>query len=198
MRFLVLSLSLLLISTASFALNLETGDVILQPLKCWSCSLIEGEEDSNFAHIGIVVKRENKTFVAEAYGKVKLVSLEKFLEKTHPDKENKFLRLKTAENLDKLNLVKNIEKLLGNPYDSGFRWDNFSNGVEKIYCSELVYKVLNPLVDFSDLAPKVMHFGENPEMWDRFFRGNTPRGEIGISPEDFNKSTDFYLSLIHI
>ena len=36
-----------------------------------------------------------------------------------------------------------------------------------------------------------MLFDENPEAWDRYFRGNTPRGELGISPEDFNQSLDF-------
>ena len=188
---LLLFLLLGLTSVLSFAkTKLQTGDVILQPLKCWACTLIESQESSEFSHIGIVLEKDDSLFVAEAYGSVRLIALKEFLKKAHPRKKNKFIRLK-SESLDQDELKFNIESFLGNPYDKGFRWNNYIEDREAIYCSELVYKVLAPVVKFNDLYPKRMLFDENPELWDRYFQGNTPRGELGISPEDFNKSQDF-------
>ncbi len=192
MRFLFITISFLFHVSSLQAFELQTGDIILQPLNCWSCRLIEDQEKSKFSHIGIVIKQGPQIFVAEAYGKVRKVTLAKFLEKTHPDKKNKYLRIGKSKQLNTQNLIKNIESFLGNPYDAEFRWNNYEQEKEKIYCSELVYKVLNPLVSFYDLEPKVMLFDENPDYWDRFFRGDTPRGEYGISPEDFNQSSDFF------
>lgn len=181
----------LLSSHSAFAYKLKAGDVILQPLKCWSCSLIEDQENSQYSHIGIVVEKNKKLLIAEAYGLVKLVTLEEFIKKTHPNKKNKVLRIKN-QLISKTDVLDGIKLFLGNPYDRGFLWNNYIEGREVIYCSELVYKVLNPLVKFNSLSPKRMSFDENPELWDRYFRGQTPRGELGISPEDFNISPDFF------
>ena len=175
--------------------ELLSGDILLQPLKCWSCSLIEEQENSNFSHIGIVVNIDGKVMVAEAYGSVRLVTLEEFLKKTHPAKSVKARRLDyhffNFENFEE-KLKESIKSLLGNPYDRAFLWDNKINGKEAIYCSELVYKVILPQVKFWDLNPKAMPFDVNPDLWDRYFRGETPRGRLGVSPEDFNKSRDFF------
>ena len=174
--------------------KLLTGDILLQPLNCWSCRLIEEQEDSDYSHIGIVVNIDGKTMVAEAYGKVSLVTLKDFLGKTHPDKVVKVRRLDyhffDFENFEK-RLISSVKNLIGNPYDRSFLWDNLINGKEAIYCSELVYKVIYPQVKFWDLTPKVMLFDRNADLWDRYFRGETPRGKLGISPEDFNQSKDF-------
>lgn len=188
--FTYLTVFIVLLPKAFAFSELKSGDIILQPLKCWACSLIEQQENSEYSHIGIVVKRNNQLLVAEAYGKVQLVTITDFLSKTHPNKSNKFLRFKALP-VNETKLFENIQKLIGNPYDPEFRWNNFIGDKEAIYCSELVYKVLNPLVKFSDLGPKRMLFDENAEAWDRYFRGNTPRGELGVSPEDFNQSLDF-------
>lgn len=185
-----ITLILFLVSNLTFARSLKSGDVILQPLKCWSCNLIEQQEKSKFSHIGVVIERNNKLFVAEAYGKVRLVSVEEFLEKTHPEKDSVVLEL-THDHVSKEDLLKTVNSYVGLPYDREFRWNNFILDQEAIYCSELVYKVFKSLVKFKNLAPKRMTFDKNPELWDRYFRGNTPRGELGISPEDFNQTSDF-------
>ena len=67
----------------------------------------------------------------------------------------------------------------------------FGWGDESIYCSELIYKGYAKTVNFQSLAPKKMLFDINPEYWDKYFRGNTPRGELGISPADFDITSDF-------
>ena len=176
--------------SSAISRELKAGDIILQPLKCRTCSLIEQQEGSRFSHIGIVIEKNNELLVAEAYGKVRLVSLNEFLSKTHPLKKSVVIELK-SQKINKEDLLRSVLQFVGSPYDRAFRWNNYIDGVEAIYCSELVFKTLKPLVKFQDLAPKRMSFDENPELWDRYFRGNTPRGELGISPEDFNKSRDF-------
>lgn len=57
-------------------------------------------------------------------------------------------------------------KFLGMPFDRNYEWDD-----EKLYCSELIAKILN-------IAPMPMEFYS--EMW-----GDHPnRGELGISPDE--------------
>ena len=182
---------LTLVSFKSISSELKNGDVLLQPLACWSCSLIEAQENSIFSHIGVYLRINNQDMVAEAYGKVKLVTLSEFLAKTE---KNQKVLVRRHVDFEKLGEQFNqkVMSYIGNPYDSMFLWDNYIKDKEAIYCSELLYKAMKPFVRFNDLGPTSMPFDINPEYWDRFFRGKTPRGKVGISPEDFNLSNDFY------
>ena len=170
---------------------LETGDILLQPLSCWSCELIEKQESSKYSHIGIVIKKNHEIFVAEAIGRVSLIPLSRFLMRTQKDSKVKVRRLKNLLELDKLEVQNVVESLLGSPYDKNFRWDNFDGELESFYCSEFVYKSLDRTVGFISLTPKEMLYDINPKAWDTYFQKKTPRGELGISPEDFNKSFEF-------
>ncbi len=186
----------IILSFSTAASELKTGDILLQPLNCWSCSLIQQQESSNYSHIGMYLELAGKSMVIEAYGKVQLVSLDKFLAKTASvDQVRDQVKVMRTDGLD-ANMMKLLGedalKLVGNPYDAKFLWDNYINEQEALYCSELVYKLLVKQKNFLNLEPKVMLFDINPEYWDRFFRGDTPRGKQGISPEDFQLSSDFY------
>lgn len=172
----------ILISSSAFAL--EFGDILLQPLKCWSCTLIEQQENSDYSHMGLYIGHDQ---VAEAFaGGVKIVSLEEFKQKTDPLRSISVRRLKSLPPYFETRLISEVNLYLGRPYDRWFSWEG-----SEIYCSELVYKVLAPLVHFEDLSPKPMLFDQNADYWDRYFRGQTPRGELGISPGDFELSSDF-------
>lgn len=162
--------------------SIRAGDILLQPLDCWSCELIVGEEKSPYSHIALAL--DSKT-VIEAYGKVRIISLQEFLGKTGKDK--KVLVKRSFFEFSEKELKIAASKIQNLPYDSKFLWDD-----ETLYCSELVYKILARFVEFTELAPKPMHFDYKPEMWRRFFRGDPPVGELGISPGDFDRSTDFY------
>lgn len=174
----------------TFAHDLRNGDIILQPLNCWSCSLIEGEEDTIFSHMGIVSIEDQKIYVYEAYLEVRKVTLEHFLEKTQQGQKNTVLRL-NRDDFNFSSVKEDFEQLLGNPYDRGFLWDNLVDGKESLYCSEFVYKVLVKKINFVDLRPKKMHFDFFYDHWKRYFNGNVPVGELGISPGDFERSRDF-------
>jgi Permuted papain-like amidase enzyme, YaeF/YiiX, C92 family len=183
----------LLITFPALALPLKVGDVLLQPLDCWTCRLIEAEEQTIYSHIGVVTS-VNPVRVAEALGQVRNVSLEEFSAKTQTDQRIRAIRFKQKSLVEKLQ-VKDFEDTYYTyfhalSYDSAFRWDNFDGVGEKIYCSELVSKLFLKFLGVPTPLKK-MHFIKNREQWMKHFKGNIPDGELGNSPGDFERSDLF-------
>ncbi len=178
----------------------QTGDILLQPLYCRLCELIESEEQSIYSHMGLVIERETETFVIESFGSgVKVVTLAEFNKKTQKGQKLRHLRFKDpvvarylSEVTQTLRLLLHFKKKYeGLKYDGHFLWDNVDeNGKEKLYCSELVVKLLNQILVWN-YPIKRMHFSRNVAEWDRHFGGTTPRDEWGNSPADFEKSKEF-------
>jgi len=182
-------IALIIFSSQIYSSELQTGDLLLQPLHCWSCSLIEAQEKSPYSHIGVALKVRQEIFVIEAFGKVRLVPLEEFLKKTQKDELIKVRRLKKKVFTDD-EFIRIAKSFLELDYDREFRWNNYNEqGLEKIYCSELVYKIYENFI--SGLPIKPMKFDINQEYWERYFQGNVPYNELGVSPEDFNQSDLF-------
>lgn len=188
--------SFLFLSSSFASVSLKVGDVLLQPLECWSCRLIEAEEETIYSHVGVVIQAIPEVVVAEAYGKVHAKTLDKFLEKT--EKGQKVLVIRHRENkvvyqLQNSEFKKVFEEKFNNlKYDHFFLWDNVDeNGNEKLYCSELVAKLYKLELNL-DLPLKRMHFNQNRELWERFFRGQIPDNEWGNSPADLHRSEMFY------
>lgn len=63
---------------------------------------------------------------------------------------------------------KQIDKYLGKPYDSEFSWSD-----DKIYCSELIAKLLK-------INPQPMTF--DIELWPKSFQNS--QNQLGLSPDD--------------
>lgn len=178
--------------------DLKVGDVLLQPLKCWACSLIEAEEETIYSHVGVVVATEPEVMVAEAFSKVRKISLTEFDQKTEPGQKLMVLRFRRDDLVEEfqksqtelMNLFsRDFEGLL---YDHDFRWNNFDDkGNEKLYCSELVSKLFQAFVGI-ELPIKRMHFEQNRESWMTYFRGNIPDQMWGNSPADIHRSDLFY------
>ena len=169
-----------------FSIELKSGDIILQPLNCWTCYLIEAQENSEYSHMGLYLKIDNRDYVLEAFGKVRLVSLEKFLEKTEKNTKLLVRRFKN-KNFIESELINRSLSFLEHEYDKDFIWDNFDDeGKEKLYCSELVYKVFEPF--YSGLPIKRMRYNIYREHWIRYFNGLPPDGKWGNAPADFEKS----------
>jgi hypothetical protein len=78
----------------------------------------------------------------------------------------------------------------GLSYDGAFLWNNRDEKGEKIYCSELVVKLLEPALA-RPIPTKPMHFVADREAWIRHFKGRPPDGEPGVSPEDLVRSGAF-------
>lgn len=196
MNKLILSL-LFLLPLKVRALELKVGDVLLQPLQCWTCYLIMAQENSAYSHMGLVVATKPSIKIAEALGSVRLTSLEEFRGRT----KNQKLSVRRFKDADLVNFIQlNSQRFLqdfkynyeGLPYDQEFLWDNFdTSGNEKLYCSEMVSKMLTGFLGIA-MPAKRMKYDINREHWTEYFKGNPPDGKWGNAPADFEKSNLFY------
>lgn len=184
-----LTIFLFLFSFLSYSkTTLQSGDVLLQPLKCWTCSLIEAEEESIYSHIGLVyVDPLKKIWVLESYMPgVRKVTLEEFLSKTEPGLDVLVLRSYESKSFPKNfsnDFINRFEtEFEGLPYDRSFLFDD-----SKLYCSEFVLKLLNNFLK-NPIPTKKMHFVKNREHWEKYFHGQIPDGLDGISPSDFMRN----------
>jgi hypothetical protein len=141
--------------------------------------------------MGIILRQGDTLMVYEAVGPVKFTSVDEWIDRD-PDKHFVVKRLKNAKTI----LTKgNLERLArtaatfkGKPYDFVFNWSD-----EKIYCSELVWKIyyralgveiggLRKLKDF-DLSSAEVRL----KLRERYPKG-VPLEETVISPQDVFQS----------
>lgn len=187
-----------LIPLEVFALELKVGDLLLQPLACWSCRLIEEQENTIYSHMGMVIETEPEVKVAEALGSVRIISLKEFSARTEKGQklsvrrfsDESLISMLQDQKSDLQNLFK--EHFQGLKYDHDFLWDNVDeNGQEKLYCSEMIGKLLS---DFTKIPMpiKLMKYDKNRALWIQYFRGNPPDNKWGNAPADFENSELFY------
>jgi hypothetical protein len=115
------------------------GDIVFHTSRSSQSLAIQLATKSPYSHMGIVYVRDGEPFVFEAVQPVKLTPLDEwtgrgerghFVAKRLRDAD---VRL-TADTLRKMRAAGN--DLLGKDYDPYFEWSD-----ERIYCSELVWKV---------------------------------------------------------
>ncbi len=108
---------------------LKEGDIIFQLSKSNQSNAIAWATKSKWTHCGIVIEKGNKLYVLEAIGKVSLTPIDKWVERGrfgHWD----------AKRIYDTPIKIEYKKYLGIPYDLEFKENN-----NKLYCSELVYKI---------------------------------------------------------
>lgn len=119
--------------------ELENGDIIFQTSKSRQSRAIQLATNSKYSHMGIVYKKRGKLFVYEAVQPVKLTPLTEWIKR---GEKNHFVakRIKNAKEILTPETIKKLmsagEKYKGKNYDIHFEWSD-----EKIYCSELVWKM---------------------------------------------------------
>jgi hypothetical protein len=189
---------ILLLPLQAIALELKVGDILLQPLNCWSCRLIEEQENTIYSHMGMIIETSPELKVVEALGSVRTINLKEFSVRTEKGQRLSVRRFQNDQAVAYLqNNQKELVKIfqdefLGMKYDHDFLWNNVDeNGVEKLYCSEMVSKLLHRFMQV-DLPIKKMKFDKNREYWIQYFHGNPPDGMWGNAPADFEKSSLFY------
>lgn len=120
---------------------LQNGDIIFQTSTSAQSKAIQLATNSKYSHCGIIYKEGNDYFVFEAIQPVKSTPLEQWI-KRGDDGHYVVKRLKnadealTAQNLKKMKAAG--KEMTGKNYDLYFEWSN-----DRIYCSELVWKVYN-------------------------------------------------------
>ncbi len=165
-------------NAAATTSTLRDGDIIFQSSTTGQSLAVQLATHSPYSHCGIIRLSGGKTYVCEAVGPVKLTAIDEWAE--HGDVEHYVVkRLKNADQVLTPGLLKKMQaiedKYDGKPYDIYFEWND-----DKIYCSELVWKVykegagieigkLQHLKDF-DLSSRevktIMHqrYGDTPPL----------------------------------
>lgn len=182
-----------------YKLPVQEGDIIFQNSKSSQSKAIELATKSKYTHVGIIFKKSNgQYYVYEAVQPVKFTTLEKWI-KRGDGSHFAIKRLKQSANI--LN-EKNIKYLkqealrhLGKNYDIYF---GFSD--EKMYCSELVWKIyknalnieigkIKKLKDF-DLSSDIVK-----SLMQERYKNHIPYNEKVISPQSIFESKNLELIL---
>jgi len=178
-------------SCQSHSVPLQEGDLVFQSFASPQSTAIQLATKSRFSHMGIILRQGDTLMVYEAVGPVKFTPVDEWIDRD-PGGHLVVERLKNAKailtegNLEKLERTAATFK--GKPYDWVFNWSD-----EKIYCSELVWKIyyralgieiggLRKLRDFDLSSPEV-----RMKLRERYPEG-VPLEETVISPQDVFRS----------
>jgi uncharacterized protein YycO len=163
----------------------RTGDVIFQSSNSGQGKAIKLATHDKFSHVGMIFNLNGKIMVFEAVQPVKLTPFNEFVNRGI-NKNYVVSRLKDADEILTPEVVKRMEaqidEHLGKSYDIHFDWSD-----DKMYCSELVWKVykecadievggLKPLKDYDLTHPIVKRTMEER------YGNNIPYEEPMISP----------------
>jgi hypothetical protein len=119
--------------------DFRNGDIIFQTSKSDQSKAIQLATNSKYSHMGIIYETTGQFYVYEAVQPVKLTRLSDWIKR---GKNSQYVvkrlrdsdRLLTNENLKKMRDAG--EKYKNKNYDIYFEWSD-----DKIYCSELVWKI---------------------------------------------------------
>lgn len=119
--------------------RLRDGDIIFQTSRSAQSIAIQKATHSKYSHVGIIFFRDGTPYVYEAVKTVRHTPLKKWIARGEGGRYVvKRLRagdqILTPEAVAKL--VQAAKKYEGKPYDLTFEWSD-----DRIYCSELVWKV---------------------------------------------------------
>lgn len=147
-----------------FQATFKDGDIIFQTSQSEQCEAVRIATNSKFSHCGIIYIENGKIYVYEAVQPVKMTLLSDWI--THGE-DSKYVvkRLQNAEKVLSKEILSKMKSYGSSfnkkDYDLYFEWSN-----EKIYCSELVWKIykegagielcnLQKLKEFNLSHPKV-------------------------------------------
>lgn len=170
--------------------ELKEGDIIFQTSESKQCEAVRLATKSKFSHCGILFKENGRLMVLEAIQPVQISELQDWINR---GKNGNYVvkRYKDSLQLNKDNLLKMKTfgmSLLHKDYDIYFEWNN-----DKIYCSELVWKIYKAanieiskteyLKDFDLTNPKVKY------ILNERYGSKIPLNEVVVAPSTIEKST---------
>lgn len=197
-KFKLLVLLLIISTNTIFAKSIDTskleeGDIIFHESKSEQATAIKLATKSKYTHVGIIFQY-GKTFkVLEAIEPVKITDLPKFIERGM----NNHYVIKRISNAKTKLTPETIQKmkeygnsLLGKHYDLYFEWSD-----DRIYCTELVWKLYDKFTDIQlgnlktlrdfDLSSKPVQ-----TLMKKRYGKNIPYVEPVISPVDMFQSNE--------
>lgn len=125
--------------------KLQNGDLIFHTSTSNQSLAIQIATDSRYSHVGMIYEEGENLYVYEAVQPIKMTPLADFIKR---GKDGKYV-VKRLENSDDVLTPESIaqmkkagKKYLGKNYDLQFMWSD-----DKIYCSELVWKIYKEVFD---------------------------------------------------
>ncbi len=121
---------------AAAADALRDGDIIFQTSRSAQSIAIQRATHSPDSHVGVVLMRDGKPFVFEAVATVRYTALDDW---TKRGEGGRYVVKRLKHRLSDAQVEKlraSAGPFEGKPYDLYFEWSN-----ERIYCSELVWKM---------------------------------------------------------
>ena len=168
---------------------LNTGDIIFHQSKSRQSKAIELATGSIYTHCGLLYVFEKEYFIFEAVGPVKLTPIDEWISRgLNSHFVVKRLKNYNLSDIQIDNLVNASKYYESKHYDSKFEWSE-----DRIYCSELVWKVYKQALDL-ELCKlrKPAHFElDKPEIRDiikKRFENNLNKDEILLSPGNIFES----------
>jgi len=141
-RWLGTLLLLLSLSLTAGAGGLRDGDIVFQTSRSGQSVAIQRATHSPYSHVGIVFLRDGKPYVLEAVATVRYTPLDTWIARGDGGHYvvKRLARPLTA--IEDNRLKQAAGSYEGRSYDLYFEWSN-----ERIYCSELVWKIYRDAVD---------------------------------------------------
>jgi len=180
----------------SIKTELQEGDLIFHTSKSSQSQAIQLATNSQYSHMGIILKEGRDFYVYEAVQPVKLTKLADWINR---GKNGNYVvkRLKNSDAILTPAGIKQMKSLgkkyEGRDYDLRFEWSD-----DKIYCSELVWKIykesfnieigeLERIGDF-DLSNKLV----DKKVKERYGK-EIPKDEWVISPDRMFKASNLVI-----
>ena len=134
------------------AYDLQSGDIVFQATGGRQCQAIRAATHSPYSHCGVVFRRDGRLFVLEAISPVTVTPLEVFRKRSisgsfHARRLKNAGQILTQASFDRADRW--ARNQLGKPYDIHFLWSN-----ERLYCSELVWKLFKSGNDIELCKPR--------------------------------------------
>ena len=180
----------------SFGSNYQVGDLLMQSDKFeGSAVAIKTLTLSKYNHVGIIVERGDKLYVAEALATVRYTPIDVYINR---GKAHRHLRPRTELTaVEKNNINRAIDKYRGKKYDPFLSWDD-----DRMYCSELVAKVYKDAdIDIVIVKRRILSHGlmlaalpilksglvNVPNLYKEGINDISVR-DVSITPADINRS----------
>ena len=174
--------------------QLQSGDIVFQATGGRQCEAIRAATHSPYSHCGVVFRKDDGLYVLEAISPVTVTPLEVSRKRS----VRGTFHARRLKNADQLVNQANFDladqwarSQLGKPYDIHFLWND-----ERLYCSELVWKLFKNSGDIElckprrydtfDLTPPIVQqlivqrFGSKEKF---------PAAEMVVAPHDLATST---------
>lgn len=161
----------------------KEGDIIFHKSNSNQSEIIQSLTASPYSHMGILFQEQNEWVVYEAVQPVKITPLQEWINR---GVDHHYVLKRVDESIIKLNkedilAMKNyLNQQIDKDYDSQFLWSD-----EKMYCSELVWKVYHEVIG--------IELGELQRFQD--FNLSTPEVQAIIN-QRFNKEFPYQETVI--